>query len=186
MLAFDLETTGVSLQLDRITCAAVYDPDARLERVFFFDASTASSLPAGPDDPEDFMALLDGADRLCSFNGAGFDLPFIQAKLGASEERVRGWRLKLHDVFVACKWGLGVTFSLGLLLERNGIAEGKTGSGREAVALFYEGKLDALGAYCLQDTRVTHRVSSLQTIHVPRTKGIALDPSSVFKALDFR
>jgi len=69
MLAFDLETTGLNPRQHIITCAGVYDPDSKLERIFIF--------PKG-DDPEEFMVLLDKADRLCAFNGARFDIPFIQ------------------------------------------------------------------------------------------------------------
>ena len=36
MLAFDLETSGLNPREALITCAAVSDPDAGIERVFFF------------------------------------------------------------------------------------------------------------------------------------------------------
>jgi hypothetical protein len=172
MLAFDLETSGLDPARDRITCAAAYDPDAGVERVFIFDRG---------DDPDEFMRLLDAADRLCAFNGASFDLPFIQQRLGASAARVRAWRLKLHDVYVACKWGLGVTFPLQALLERNRLA-GKTGSGKDAIALYEQGRWEELADYCLHDTRMTHRVSSLDAIALPRTRGLVLAPTGEFCA----
>lgn len=175
MLAFDLETTGLDPAHHGITCAAVYDPDKGVERVFIFDRG---------DDPEEFMRLLDAADRLCAFNGASFDLPFIQHRLGASAERVRAWRLKLHDVYVACKWGLGVTFPLQALLERNCLT-GKTGSGKDAIALYEQGSWAELAEYCMHDTRMTHRVSSLDTIALPGTRGIVLAPSGEFLVSTF-
>ena len=170
MLAFDLETTGLDPVLDQITCAGVYDPAGGIERVFFFTLG---------DSREEFMRLLDRADRLCAFNGADFDLAFISAQLGPSQERVRMWRLKLYDVYVACKWGLGLTFSLQALLEVNNLA-GKTGSGGEAIALFHEKRWVELGAYCLHDTRMTHRVSSLEAIALPRCSGLHLLPNGSF------
>ena len=173
MLAFDLETTGLDPATDQITCAAVCDPDAGIERVFFFLRG---------DDPEEFMGLLDNAERLCAFNGASFDLPFIAARLGPTPARVGSWRLKLHDVYVACKWGIGVTFPLQALLDLNGIP-GKTGQGKDAIKLFHAGDWDALGLYCLNDTRRTHQVSSLASIILPKTRSLLLDPRGIFRGL---
>jgi hypothetical protein len=170
MLAFDLETTGLDPCVDRITCAAAYDPAAGIERVFFFHLG---------DSPEEFMCLLDQADRLCAFNGGGFDLRFLAHAFDLSVERLTGWRLKLHDVFVACKWGVGVTFPLQALLELNGM-EGKTGSGKEAIRLFEGHRWLELGNYCMHDARLTHRVSSLDKILLPKTKGMAMDSTGGF------
>lgn len=173
MLAFDLETTGLDASVDQITCAAVYDPQAGIERVFFF--------PLG-DDPEIFMGLLDGAERLCSFNGAGFDLRFIATQFRPSQARVIAWRLKLHDIFVACKWGAGVSFPLQALLDANSLP-GKTGSGRDAIALFEEGRWDELGEYCMNDTKMTHEVSSLDCIILPKARFLTMTPHGEFRAL---
>ena len=75
MLSFDLETTGLNPATCAITCACAYDPERGIERYFLF--------PLG-DDPEEFLQLLDEADRLCAFNGARFDIPFLQVALGFS------------------------------------------------------------------------------------------------------
>jgi hypothetical protein len=174
MLAFDLETTGLNPLTDRITCAAVYDPEAGIERVFFF-------ARADGDDPEEFMALLDAADRLCAFNGARFDIPFVQHQLGAGPARVRAWRLKLHDVFEACRLALCVTFPLHALLSINGLP-GKTGTGADAIGLAREERWKELGDYCMHDTRMTHQVSSLPRIQLPKTRGVFMDPDGVFHA----
>ena len=71
MLSFDLETTGLDPISHDVTCACAYDPDAGVDRLFFFGLG---------DDPEGFFALLDAAPVLCAFNGAKFDVPFLQAK----------------------------------------------------------------------------------------------------------
>ena len=173
MLAFDLETTGLDPRTDKITCASAYDPDAGIDRAFL--------LCAG-EDPAEFLALLDSADRLCAFRGGGFDLPFLQHSLGVPAARVRSWRLKLHDVFEGCQLALGVTFSLDALLAANGL-EGKTGSGREAIVMARDGRWDELARYCLHDARVTHRVSCLDRILLPKTRGMCMTPAGRFEAV---
>jgi hypothetical protein len=170
MLAFDLETSGLNPRECLITCAAACDPDAGIERVFFFARLENHRLVPVLDDAEEFMRLLDQAPRLCAFNGARFDLPFVQHQLGASPERIARWRLKLHDVFEACKLALNVTFPLSALLALNGLP-GKTGSGADAIQLALDGDWLRLGEYCLNDTLVTHRVSSMGTIRLPKTRG---------------
>ena len=171
MLAFDLETTGLDPHTDKITCAAAYDPDAGIDRAFLLGRG---------EDPEEFLALLDAADRLCAFNGARFDLAFLRHSLGVSAERVRSWRLKLHDVFEACKLALNITFSLDALLELNGLP-GKTGSGCDAIRLAAERRWPELREYCLNDTRRTFAVSTLACIRLPKTRGgITLDPHGRF------
>jgi hypothetical protein len=174
MLAFDLETTGLNPLTDRITCAAAYDPAAGIERVFFFTRD-------GGDGPEEFMALLDAADRLCAFNGARFDIPFLQHQLDPAPQRVLAWRLKLHDVFEACRLSLCVTFPLHALLSINGLP-GKTGTGADAIVLAREERWKELGDYCMHDTRMTHQVSSLARIQLPKTRGVFMDPSGAFHA----
>lgn len=164
MLAFDLETTGLDFSRDSIICAGVYDPAAGVDRVFFFVSG---------EDPEEFMRLLDAASSLCAFNGAAFDIPFIAAQFKPTSRRVMGWRMKLHDAFVACKWGLGITFPLQDLLLTNGFP-GKTGTGCGAVDLFRQGLLDQLGEYCMNDTRMTHAVSTHPALTVPRCTGVQL------------
>jgi hypothetical protein len=182
MLTFDLETTGLDPATSLITCAAVHDPDAGVEQIFYFaqlDERTRELVPK-LDRAEEFMALLDAADRLCAFNGARFDLPFLHHQLAAAPGRVMRWRLKLHDVFEACKLALNVTFSLKALLELNDLP-GKTGSGADAIQLARDGDWSRLGEYCLNDTRVTHRVSTLERIRLPKTRGdLFLRPDGCF------
>jgi hypothetical protein len=180
MLTFDLETSGLDPRTCLITCAAVHDPDGEIEQIFYFARlDEHKKLVPMLDHAEEFMALLDAADRLCAFNGARFDLPFLQHQLGASPERVLGWRLKLHDVFEACKLALNVTFPLKALLALNDLP-GKTGSGADAIQLALDGDWSRLGEYCLNDTRVTHAVSSLPRIRLPMVRDITLDPMGNF------
>jgi hypothetical protein len=162
MLAFDIETTGVRGGVDRVTCACAYDPDAGVERVFLFEDDGAGARARR----EEFMGLLDGAPRLCAFNGVRFDAAFLAACWGVPAGRVGGWVRKLVDPFEASKLALGRTFSLGRLLECNGL-QGKTGSGLEAVAMARDGRWAELGEYCMHDTRVTHAAASLGWMVLP-------------------
>lgn len=171
MLAFDLETTGLVAREHDIICAGACDPASGFERTFIF--------PLG-DDPEDFMRLLDEADRLCSFNGARFDIPFMQERWRVPAERVHRWRLKLHDVFEACRAAVGATFSLDALLKENGLPA-KSGNGAWAVQLAAERDWDRLRAYGLDDARLTHMVSSLELIRLPRLPALVLDRSGCFR-----
>lgn len=74
-----------------------------------------------------------------------------------------------------------MTFPLRDLLDLNGLP-GKTGSGADAVGLARAGDWARLGEYCLNDTRVTHRVSSLDRILLPRTRGLFMDARGMFHA----
>lgn len=171
MLAFDLETTDTRPTASaQITCAAAYDPEGGIERTFVFGLG---------DRPEEFMQLLDSADRLCSFNGVRFDIPFMQAKWGVTAERAHAWRLKLHDVFEACRAALQVTFPLDALLDLNGLP-GKTGTGAHAVVLAANAEWDELREYCLMDTKRTHAVSSLEVIRLPKLEGVWMSRRGTF------
>ena len=122
--------------------------------------------PTARADPERFMGLLDAHDRLCAFNGARFDLPFIARRWAVPAERVAAWMCKLVDVFELCKLGLNKTFPLNRLLAANGM-ESKTGTGMHAVHMAARGEWAALAEYCMQDTVKTHAVTSLPLVLLP-------------------
>jgi uncharacterized protein YprB with RNaseH-like and TPR domain len=143
MLSFDIETTGLS-PTDRITCACIYDPVLHIHKTYIF--------PLG-DSIEDFLSHLHAAESLCAFNGARFDIPFIQRQWGVPDEQVQKWRLKLCDVYESCQQVFGKGFSLNQLLQYNGIPV-KTGSGKEAIVLAEQEKWLELGEYCMQVTLV--------------------------------
>jgi hypothetical protein len=117
-------------------------------------------------DMELFFSVLDGARALTAFNGARFDIPFLEHKYGLDAKRVGAWRLKLFDVCEISCAALGCRFPLNKLLERNDIPC-KTGSGKEAIKLWEEGKLEEVGEYCRQDTIKTWQVSQLPTLLLP-------------------
>lgn len=157
MLAFDIETTGLSFRNCEITAACVYDGADGFQRTFIF---------SNGDSPEEFMGLLDNADTLCAFNGARFDIPFIEAQWGVTAARVYKWRVKLFDILEMSYTMLGEGFSLNRLLTFNSIMV-KTSSGKEAIVMAKEGRWKDLGDYCMQDTIKTWKVSSLPLIKLP-------------------
>jgi hypothetical protein len=164
LLAFDIETTGLRMGADTVTCACAYDPDNGIEEVFLFAPSDSDSESLAKR--EGFMGLLDAAERLCAFNGVRFDVAFLARSWGVPGARVGGWVRKLVDPFEASKLALGRTFSLERLLRCNGL-QGKTGSGLQAVAMAREGRWRELGEYCMHDTRVTHAAAALGTVALP-------------------
>lgn len=157
MLAFDIETTGLNFRTCEITAACVYDGANGFNRTFIF--------PNG-DSPEEFMSLLDNADTICAFNGARFDIPFIETQWRVPAARIYQWRLKLFDILEMSYTMLGEGFSLNRLLTFNSIMV-KTASGKEAITMAKEGRWKDLGDYCMQDTIKTWKVSSLSLIKLP-------------------
>lgn len=174
MVAFDIETRGLNPIVKPITAAAVYD-GCGLSKVFLFkgeDRATDLALR------EEFLSILDAAPRLCSFNGIRFDIPYIIKDWGLDPARAHDWVWKTVDVFEACKLGLQQTFKLAQLLAVNNM-ESKTGSGAEAVVLAEEGRWEELGAYCLQDTRLTYLVTAqmgvILPLHTPARQRVVMD-----------
>jgi hypothetical protein len=168
MLAFDIETTGVRMGVDRVTCACAYDPANGVEETFLFKPE--DSDPESLAKREGLMRLLDAAPRLCAFNGVRFDVAFLARSWGVPGERAGGWVRKLVDPFEASKLALRHTFSLDRLLGCNGL-QGKTGSGLQAVVMAEEGRWEELGEYCMHDTRMTHAAASLGVMVLPTSKG---------------
>ena len=162
MVAFDIETHGLKPIEKPITAAAVYN-GCGLSKVFVFkgEDKEADMLLR-----EEFLSILDAAPRLCAFNGIRFDIPYIIKDWGLDPARAHDWVRKTVDVFEASKLGLQQTFKLAQLLAVNNM-ESKTGSGAEAVVLAREKKWEELGAYCLQDTRLTYLVTAQMAVILP-------------------
>lgn len=162
MVAFDIETTGLDPSECRITAAAVHDGRG-LSKIFLFKTDEEERDPLAR---EEFLAILDSAPRLCAFNGVRFDLPFMAKRWDISPEVIGRWVLKTLDVYEACKLGLRQTFRLSQLLSVNGL-ESKTGDGASAIQLAKKGLWDELGAYCLQDTRMTYLATAQLSVALP-------------------
>ena len=162
MVAFDIETEGFNPLKQRITAAAVYDGNG-LSKVFVFKGDDQAADLALR---EEFLSILDAAPRLCSFNGIRFDIPYIIKHWKLDPLLAERWVRKTLDIFEACKLGLKQTFKLSQLLAVNNM-ESKTGSGLEAVGLARDRRWEELGAYCLQDTRLTYLVTAQMGVMLP-------------------
>lgn len=162
MVAFDIETMGFNPLKERITAAAVYDGNG-LSKVFVFKDEDADEDARLRDE---FISILDNAPRLCAFNGVRFDIPYIIKHWRLDPARAHAWVLKTVDIFEACKLGLRQTFKLAQLLSVNSL-ESKTGSGAEAVGLARDREWEKLGAYCLQDTRLTYLATAQLGVMLP-------------------
>ena len=171
MLAFDIETTGLSKNRDRITVTAIYDEEHELSRTFCFVELAGTEVVYRKDYleiAEEFMQFLDDDDMLCAFNGVGFDIPFIQMQFNVSAERVQRWVMKTLDIHQICKTVLAPkrTFGLNHVLGVNGF-DVKTGDGLIAVKQAHAGLWDELKEYCMDDARLTYDVSCLNRILIP-------------------
>ncbi len=176
MLAIDIETTGLNPQENPlnplappVTAVSLYSTCPSKQKTFIFKSS-ANDPTADLDEEErmreEIFARLDEAPRLCAFNGIRFDIPFLKTAWNIPNERVEAWILKTFDVFEACKIALNRTFPLKKLLAANGM-ESKTGTGLGAIQLAQTFQWEALGDYCMQDTRLTFLASAQRTIVLP-------------------
>jgi len=73
MLAWDIETLGVNRHKDLVTVISLYDPASREPQVLrFVDMNEEGDIVKNDDFHENvamFVSRLDGAERLCTFNG---------------------------------------------------------------------------------------------------------------------
>lgn len=163
MLAYDIETTGLSRTRDIITVVCVYGHGCGEHgRVFNFLYPDKFE-----ENREELLALLDAAPQLASFNGVRFDAPFIQSYLCVDPARVGAWIQKTFDVWEISKTMLRMTFKMDKLLHVNGF-ESKSGSGLQAIEWAKDERMwPVLEQYCLDDARLTYEVSMLRNIVLP-------------------
>lgn len=166
MLCLDVETTGLDPTKARITCVCVFDEARGIERRFIFDQPPQSEDSLRQQG--EIMMLLDDAPHLCGFNSARFDLPFLAQQWGVADERLGEWVMKLVDIFELAKLCLNKTFTLNALLKANNL-ESKSGSGLEAINMAARGEWDALADYCMTDVKLTHKVTTLPVVVLPKT-----------------
>lgn len=171
MLAWDIETDGLSSVKNLITVATVWSPEK--QKVFQFATLNPQGklvkIPNFDELKEEFMKELDDAPVLAGFNAVSFDLPFITAAFGIAPERVMRWVLKSIDIFEICKRACGGrTFALNLVLDLNNLTS-KSGSGLAAVHQAQAGEWEELSLYCLDDSRLTYEISSRERIALPES-----------------
>lgn len=121
----DIETTGLSPVYHDITVIGIYLVDGSHSRLVQLVGEEATR--------ENLVASLEGADRIFTYNGSRFDLPFIRGCLGIDLTDL----CRHHDLMYDC-WrnGLyggfkGVEAQLGISRQLKGI------SGLDAVMLWW-------------------------------------------------
>lgn len=165
-VALDIETTGLG-PADTITCVAVCAGDWWLVWTVESDDlwSTSSHI----------KEILDAAPLIYAYNGATFDIPFMQRCFGYSDETVGRWMAKLVDPLYAARAVLGCEAcpKLAEVLALNGL-EPKTASGADAIVMAREGRWKELVDYCVKDTALTREL--LDRENVNWVKGLVYCP----------
>ena len=108
----DIETTGLSAASNQITVIGIHLTDGERHRFV--------QLVGAEVDGDRLLEALRGVHTIYTYNGSGFDLPFIKASLDvdlASEFRHRDlmhdcWRNNLYGGFKAVEMQLGITRQL--------------------------------------------------------------------------
>lgn len=149
-IALDIETTGVNMNVDTITCVAIVGEEFK------------DSWHMGPgynheQSRDKLKFYLDSCEKILVYNGALFDIPFLQKFYNFENCDVGNWMLKLVDPFYSARALLGRECcpKLSVILNLNGIAP-KTSSGCEAIVMAREGRWEELRSYCENDTNVTY------------------------------
>lgn len=171
MLAFDIETTGLSaLNGDVITVICTEDYHTRQKHAYEFarHRNSPDTLQALTDT---VIAAFDAAPALCAFNGHKFDIPFMATALSIPYEKVRAWKNKMTDILEHCRDKYQHTFSLNLLCEWNCIPI-KISTGLAAVKMALDGEFDQLKEYCEYDVTILNNLYAKRFILNPRNNAV--------------
>jgi hypothetical protein len=166
VVAFDIETLGLlhEVPLPEITCVCLY---------------------SGPHDPEGDEQLrlwrlppeeriinvtriiqrLDAADVIAGFNAVLFDLEFLRRALHIDDDRALRWVLKCVDPYMVARFIVGESCGMNYMLSLNGL-EGKTGSGKEAIAMAQNDEWPALLSYCRMDAKLTYDLCAMEWLRL--------------------
>ena len=137
---FDIETTGLDRHRDRVTC------------VSFHRGGDTETLVRGDDLTRENLQNWLEAPLLVTFNGARFDVPFVEASFDLSLDRPH------LDLLYPCRRA-GLTGGLKAIEPEVGVERDRPDiSGRDAIRLWREhergidGSLETLVSYNREDT----------------------------------
>ncbi len=115
----------------------------------------------GPDDQDVLREWFGAARRIVGFASNRYDVPVMNllfkewgAEAGGSLDL---WRKDRVDLLEEIELATGRRVGLGRLAEAN-LGEAKSGHGSEAIALYEQGRIEELKAYCLKDVELTKRL----------------------------
>lgn len=144
---FDIETTGLNHTYDDVTCVSAYQGDE------------VETLVRGDDLTRDNLRDLLDSPLLVSFNGARFDVPFLEDSFDLEIDRPH------LDLLYPCKRA-GLTGGLKAIEPEVGVERDRPDiSGEDAVRLWREhergvdGALETLVSYNREDTVNLQRVA---------------------------
>ncbi|MBI4399101.1 MAG: ribonuclease H-like domain-containing protein [Candidatus Omnitrophica bacterium] len=106
-------------------------------------------------EEKDMMTLepiIKDADLIVGFNIIGFDLPVLAPYLFSSIDN-----LPTLDLLAEIEKVLGHRVTLDSVAEAT-LKRSKTGSGKDAIELFKQGRMEELKRYCLNDVELTKEI----------------------------
>jgi DEAD/DEAH box helicase domain-containing protein len=113
------------------------------------------------NEMEKLAELFSTAGRIVGFSMNRYDVPVLNnyfQKLGAHSPRL--WEMERVDLLEEIEMAASQRISLSRLAEANlGVKKDRHGS--EAIALYRDGRMDELKAYCLQDVKLTKELYDL-------------------------
>ena len=122
----DIETTGLSSYYNDITVIGIYREDSTDERLI--------QLVGGDATKDNLLEVLDGVDKIFTYNGNRFDIPFIHNYLGVNLAAM----YPHHDLMYDC-WANNLYGGLKAVERQLGIERKlKEMNGYEAVKLWWK------------------------------------------------
>jgi DEAD/DEAH box helicase domain-containing protein len=119
--------------------------------------------------------LFRAATRLVGFSMNRYDVPVLNLYFQKVKDQtgLDLWKKDRVDLLEEVEMATGDRVSLDKLAQAN-LGVGKTGHGAEAIALYKEGRMDELKAYCLQDVKLTKELYDIY-----KTKGELVVPKKI-------
>lgn len=188
MISIDIETMGLQKENQRcpITMICIFDKNKDEKRFFPFIQCIHPETGVIIDETlhekmrSEVVFYLDSTDRILTYNGIFFDLPFIAHKFHVPAFQLAQWVLKTIDLYYFNKMVLNKSFKMKDLLNANKHALSKTlqcdsstekyATGLQAIEWAKTGNIQCLAAYCMQDTVLTWELTMLPEIIVPQYK----------------
>lgn len=171
MLAFDIETTGLSPNECSITIVCTQDFFTNEKRSYEFARVRAEGGDVDKLAAE-LKADFDAATSLCAFNGVRFDLPFMK-QIGIERATIAEWILKTSDILEQCRLRGMPTFGLNMLCEHNKV-QMKCSNGKAAIGMAERHEWSNLEVYCADDVRILCDLYRVRFLKHPRS-GVLLD-----------
>jgi uncharacterized protein YprB with RNaseH-like and TPR domain len=121
----DIETTGLSCLYADITVIGIYLVNGSTNRMVQLVGKDVSK--------ENLLDVVNGVERIYTYNGSRFDLPFINSSLGVDLDEVSTH----HDLMYDC-WRCNLRGGLKVVEQRLGISRQLQGiNGADAVVLWW-------------------------------------------------